>query len=91
MNRPLVYQLLRPWHGWVAKSGSDKRWKHLSVKHAPRSDLPRACVRGLLAEANLRQVFTGRGPEVNAGKTQDSHTSASSTIPQRNEIRLLTA
>ena len=32
MNRPLVYQLFCQGHSWVAMSGSDKSWKHLSTK-----------------------------------------------------------
>ena len=32
MDIPMVYQLSHQRHGWVAKYGLDKRWKHLSVK-----------------------------------------------------------
>ena len=36
MNQPLVYQLFRQEHCWVAKLGTDKRWKHISAKPTPR-------------------------------------------------------
>ena len=38
-NWPLVYQLFRQEHRWVAKSGTDKRWKHLSAKQTSRLGL----------------------------------------------------
>ena len=40
MDQPLVYQLYCQVHSWVAMLGLDKRWKHLSVKPAPRWDFP---------------------------------------------------
>jgi len=36
MNWPLVYQLSCQGHRWVAMSGCDNRWKHISGKRAPR-------------------------------------------------------
>ena len=39
MNQPLVYQLFRQEHSWVAKLGIDKRWKHISAKLTPRWEL----------------------------------------------------
>jgi len=38
MNEPLVYQLFCQEQRWVAMFGSDKRWKHISAKRAPRLD-----------------------------------------------------
>ena len=40
MDRPLVYLLAYQGHGRVAKSGRDKRWRHLSVKPPSRWDIP---------------------------------------------------
>ena len=40
MDKPLVYQLYRQMHSWVAMFGLDKRWRHLSVKPASRWDFP---------------------------------------------------
>ena len=36
MDAPLVYQLWRQLHRWVAMCGMDKRWKHLSTKPTSR-------------------------------------------------------
>ena len=40
MNAPIVHQLSRQWHSWVAKCGRDKRCRHLSVKPTLRLDIP---------------------------------------------------
>ena len=47
MDWPLVYRLNRQVHGRVAKSGRDKRWRHLSVKPPSRWDIPPSGVRPL--------------------------------------------
>ena len=39
MDRPLVDRLSCQWHGRVAKTGRDKRWRHLSVKPPSRWDI----------------------------------------------------
>ena len=40
MDEPLVHQLSRQRHSWVAKFGKDNRWKHLSGKPPLRLDIP---------------------------------------------------
>ena len=40
MDKPLVYQLSRQRHRWVAMFGRDNRWKHLSGKPTSRLDFP---------------------------------------------------
>ena len=45
MDEPLVYQLWRQLHRWVAMFGRDNRWRHLSGKPTPRLNLPPAARR----------------------------------------------
>lgn len=47
MDGPLVNQLSRQWHGWVAMSGKDNHWKHLSGKPASRLVFPPGSNTGL--------------------------------------------
>ena len=47
MDGPLVYRLDCQVYGRVAKSGRDKRWRHLSVKPPSRWDIPPSGVRPL--------------------------------------------
>ena len=58
MDWPLVYQLCRQVHRWVSKSGSDKRWKHLSAKPATRWDFLMRVVKD--DDVDRRQVYRQR-------------------------------
>ena len=40
MDEPMVFQLSRQRHCWVAKFGMDNRWKHLSGKPTSGLDIP---------------------------------------------------
>ena len=65
-NWPLVYQLSCQGHCWVAKSGIDKRWKHISVKLTPRWELVDSPqITGLIGSRCKRRKAFSRGVLIN--------------------------
>ena len=57
MDTPMVDQLSRQWHSWVATCGRNKRWRHLSVKSPSRWDFPTQVVRPLEDDKEIGQEW----------------------------------